>query len=233
MNTVTSETSVRTHVNDNHECDTSQSTLDLEYIKEITSYRIDGSAWFRSSTDPRWELHNMVGKMPIFWPLTRDPANRWGSSEALFQASQYTSDAQCLPASAAPGRNPFVRERIRQTSSPLWAKRTQKCAIAKGLVRKDWEAEDVQIKSMLWVLELKLFWNPETFGQVLAATGDRPIIELLNPKRKRDFFWGAVDDCAGGCRGCNVLGKLLMDVRSRLESVKRGEFTFPGGFLLP
>lgn len=205
----------------------------LDELKATTVYRTDSVAWFRSSKDSLWELHNTAGQMELWWPLKREPVNRWRSSEQLYHASKYGSDVQCLPDSPKPGDSPFVRERIRAHTSPLFAKGTQKKAEKLGLVRKDWEAEDVKIKSMLWVLELKLFWNQFAFGKVLASTGSVPIVELLRAGREKDAFWGAVDKGDGTCVGQNVLGKLLVDVRSRMDAVKRGKFSFPDGFLLP
>lgn len=106
---------------------------------------------------------------------------------------------------------------------------TQKCAEKAGLVRKDWESQEVRIKSMLWVLELKLYWNPMPFGKVLADSGTLPIVEVSS---KTDF-WGASERPDGTLVGSNVLGKLLADLRSRMDAVKRKQFTFPDGFLLP
>jgi predicted NAD-dependent protein-ADP-ribosyltransferase YbiA (DUF1768 family) len=207
--------------------------INCEELKAVTVYRLNSVAWFRSSEEQFWQLHNTAGKMEIYWPLIQEPANRWRSSEHLYHASKYSADVQCMPKDSKPGDTPFVRERIRNHSSPLYAKATQKCAVAAGLVRKDWETEEVRIKAMLWVLELKLFWNPFTFGKTLATTGDLPIVELLRPGREKDSFWGAVDKGDGTCVGQNVFGKLLVDVRSRMDAVKRGQFTFPDGFLLP
>ena len=82
---------------------------------------------------------------------------------------------------------------------------------------------------MLWVLELKLYWNQSTFGEKLMATGNLPIVEIST----KDDFWGCKEVSAGCLVGLNVLGKLLMDVRSRMDMVKRGQFTYPNGWLLP
>jgi len=82
---------------------------------------------------------------------------------------------------------------------------------------------------MLWVLELKLFWNPETFGDELRKTGKRPIVEIS----RKDDFWGCKVVGRGQLRGENHLGRLLMKVRGRMTKILRGKFTYPHGFLLP
>lgn len=110
------------------------------------------------------------------------------------------------------------------------AKMTQKCAVKAGMVRKDWEDEklEIRIHSMLWVLELKLWCNPRTFGSVIKSTGDLPIVE----KSRKDDFWGAKEN-GGVLVGSNVLGKLLTLLRDeKYDQVRNREFTYPGGFLI-
>jgi predicted NAD-dependent protein-ADP-ribosyltransferase YbiA (DUF1768 family) len=192
----------------------------INQLKEVVRHRKDATAWFFSKDNPRWPLSNMAGQMPVYWPLQRDNANFWNASEQLYQASKYGSDVVCLPKDADYKTEPYVRRRIRAQKAARGAKMTQKCAVSAGLVRKDWEdaVEEVRIKSMLWVLELKLYWNPLTFGRELKETGDLPIVEIST----KDGFWGCKEPEAGVLLGSNVLGKLLSDVRSRLDAVKRG-----------
>ena len=201
--------------------------LNLDEFKELTVYRKDSSAWFRKKADPRFELSN-IPTFEIFWPLLREPANRWPTSEHLYQASKYDSKVQCLPESN-PNADPFVRNRIKAEKTALGAKGTQKCAVKAGFVRKDWETNEIRIQSMLWVLELKLYWNSQTFGRILAATGTLPIVEVSS----KSDFWGAKEQPNGNLTGRNVLGKLLTHLRPRMDAVKKGQFTFPDGFLLP
>lgn len=166
--------------------------------------------------------------MPIFWPLAQQPENRW-NSEQLYQASKYATDVECYKKDAASSDDPCVRNRIRAQRGPRGAKMTQKCAEKAGLVRSDWEGRDgVRLKSMLWVLELKLFWNPSTFGATLARTGTKPIVEVS----AKDAFWGC-KRVGNYLVGQNHLGRLLMKVRARRKQIRRGEFTYPDGFLLP
>lgn len=71
-------------------------------------------------------------------------------------------------------------------------------------LRDDWEAVKVEI--MYQLLKQK-FSNPELAEQ-LKATGDK---ELIEGNTWNDTFWGV---CKG--TGQNMLGKLLMRVRSEL-----------------
>ena len=195
----------------------------------MQSYRKTEVAWFCSKDDPRWEFSNMAGAMPIYWPLQRTATNRWNSTEQLYQASKYGTEVMCVPESN-PGVHPNVRKRIRESTNARGAKMTQKCAVSAGLVRADWEGpEEVRLKAMEWVLELKVYWNRDTFGQALRDTCERVIVELST----KDAFWGCKAQADGTLVGENQLGKLLMGVRSRLPQIVKGEFTQPEGFLLP
>lgn len=125
--------------------------------------------------------------------------------------------------------DPCVRNRIRKDKTPRGAKITQESAEKAGLVRDDWgPPSEVRLKSMNWVLELKLYWNPETFGRVLNETGDLPIVEISG----KDSYWGCRDEGDGRLVGENYLGRLLMRVRNHAAEVTEGKFTSPKGFLL-
>lgn len=167
-----------------------------------------------------WPLSNMAGGMEIYWK-----GINFSSSEHLYQACKYLPDVECLPKKAAGPVEPNVRKRILAARSPLLAKWTQKCA--KELVRPDWD--EIKIACMLWVLELKLRWNPKTFGEVLKKTGDRTIVE----KSSKDDFWGCTQTDWRTLEGENHLGRLLVRVRENYDRiVKYGELTHPEGFLI-
>lgn len=186
-------------------------------------------AWFYSKTNPRWELSNMASGMPIYWPTEKLPENLWYSSEQLYQASKYPTSLM-YPQSPESKSDPCVRNRIRKDKNPRGAKITQQSAADSGLIRSDWnEPEKVRLKAMLWVLELKLFWNPDTFGRVLKETGDLPIVEISS----RDDYWGCRETINQQLVGQNYLGHLLMRVRTTMPSILEGKFTFPDGHLLP
>ncbi|MGA2222982.1 MAG: NADAR family protein [Syntrophobacteraceae bacterium] len=126
-----------------------------------------------------WLLSNMAGGMEIFWK-----GLGFYSSVQLYQACKYLPDVECIPKSATEPVEPNVQKRILASKNPMAAKMTQKCAYKDGLMRRDWE--EIKVECMLWVLELKLRWNPKTFGEVLKKTGDRTIVQ----KSSKDTFWG-------------------------------------------
>ncbi|MCX6952534.1 MAG: NADAR family protein [Verrucomicrobia bacterium] len=195
----------------------------------MLTYKKSDVAWFFTKTSPRWELSNMSVGFPIYWPLERKPENLWYSTEQLYQASKYSTAVMCLPSPSSKA-DPCVRNRIRKDPTPLGSKITQDCAVKAGLVRKDWEAPtEVRLKSMAWVLELKLHFHPDTFGRVLRETGDQPIVEIST----KDEFWACLNQPNGELKGENYLGRLLMRLRGRMPQVTNGEFTFPDGHLLP
>ena len=196
---------------------------------ELKTYLKDEVAWFYTKTSPRWELSNMSSGMPIYWPLEKVSANLWNSTEQLYQASKYSTSVMCLPSPTSKG-DPSVRNRIRAAKSPLGSKITQESANDAGLMRDDWKSpSEVRLKSMTWVLELKVFWHPDTFGRTLKETGNLPIVEISS----QDDFWGCLQKPGQRLVGENYLGRLLMRVRNRIPEISEGRFTFPKGFLLP
>ena len=206
----------------------SKRTLNGEIIYNIMIYNKKEVAWFKTKNDRNWELSNMAGGMPIYWPLEQNKANLWNSSEQLYQASKYDEDTVCLPASNDWGE-PNVRKRIFSQKNPRGAKMTQKCAVKAGLVRKDWDSEEeIRIKAMVWVLELKLYWNRKTFGKILAETQAQDIVEVSG----KDSFWGCIEKRDNELVGENNLGKVLMDLRARSSDIIDGHFTYSDGFLL-
>ena len=79
-------------------------------------------------------------------------------------------------------------------------------------IRPDWE--EVKIDAMAYTLAVKLAQHPDEFGAALGETQGRAIVE----KSYRDEFWGARPSPDGATlNGCNVLGKLLTELRDLLE----------------
>jgi predicted NAD-dependent protein-ADP-ribosyltransferase YbiA (DUF1768 family) len=202
--------------------------IHLGISTEVRTVHRAAVSWFHSKRDPFWHLSNMSGGHPLFWPMQQLPENRWRSSEHLYQACKYAADAEGI-SEVSGSRILNIRKRIQAQASPRGAKMTQKCGVTLGLVRPDWE--EVKVAAMLWVLELKLYWNGTNdsgFYRDLTLTGNTPIVEVS----RKDDFWGMRAQPNGDLVGRNVLGQLLVSVRSRKEAIIRGGFTYPQGFLL-
>ena len=186
-------------------------------------YNVNSVAYFFSKDEQPafWPLSNMAGGMEIFLGK-----NRFHSSEQLYQACKYLPDVECIPESAKGPVESRVQKRILDSKNPRAAKMTQKCAVKAGLVRPDWE--DIKVDCMLWVLELKLKWNADTFGKVLKSTGSKMIVE----KSEKDGFWGCKQN-GGAFEGENQLGRLLVKVKDNFDRiVKERKLTHPDGFFI-
>ncbi|GAA4053179.1 NADAR family protein [Flavobacterium cheonanense] len=118
------------------------------------------------------------------------------TSEALYQACRFPD-------------YPEIQEEIIKQKSPMAAKMKSKPHRLK-CTRADFEEEKVAI--MYWCLRVKLACNPNGFGHLLKKTGTRPIVEVSH----KDLFWGTKEDKSNpnNVIGVNVLGQLLMELRS-------------------
>jgi ribA/ribD-fused uncharacterized protein len=138
------------------------------------------------------ELSNMASRFPLTIDGTTVP-----SSEALYQACRFP-------------HLPKVQELILDQKSPMTAKMVSKPYRAQS--RSDWD--DVRVAIMKWCLRVKLLQHWREFGEILLRTGDGPIVE----QSSKDPFWGAIADKSGQVlKGTNVLGRLLMELRSSLR----------------
>lgn len=117
----------------------------------------------------------------------------WMTSEHTYQAAK-----TCL-------NDPVGREIIRQAETPGKAK----CLGRTIKIRPDWE--EVKVPVMRAILKAK-FSNP-VLAAKLIATGD---LELVEGNSWGDREWGCVRDEDGDWAGKNLLGKLLMEIRSQL-----------------
>jgi len=122
------------------------------------------------------------------------------SAEHLYQACRFP-------------HHPQLQLDIINEPNPMKAKWIAKANI--NLTRQDWD--NVRYKIMQWVLEIKLSQNWETFGNLLLATDNKPIVEAT----PTDKVWGAVKS-GNTYTGINALGRLLMFVRERY--VKTNEY---------
>lgn len=125
----------------------------------------------------------------------------WNTAEALFQALRFTERSE-------------VRKLIRAEKSPMSAKMVAK-ANADKMVVVPCSSEDVA--NMTKVVQLKLLFHSDLKMELLR-TGDKTIVEDVSsrPGSGNHRFWGAalVD---GEWVGENALGKIWMDVRSKLR----------------
>lgn len=77
--------------------------------------------------------------------------------------------------------------------------------------RSDWD--EVKVSIMRHALRLKLMWNRPKMLALFDASGEMPIVE----HSFRDTFWGTMVDDHGRLVGKNVLGRLLMELRTEVR----------------
>ena len=150
---------------------------------EVCGFRYSAAEW--------GELSNFF---PLAVPIAAGP---WlfATSEALYQAAKFAA-------------RPDVQRRIAEAPTPKAA-----AAIGRtpGLgIDPAWNAQRVNV--MRWALRMKREANRVAIDAVLAATGDRPIVEVST----RDAWWGA-RPVAERYEGRNVLGRLWMELRQQLR----------------
>ena len=126
----------------------------------------------------------------------RDPikwkGRLWRTAEHAFQAAK--------------ARRESDRDKIQRCGLPSMAKR-----IGRQIdLRPDWE--EVKDAAMLSVLRAKFSSPNHAMAAMLLATGDAELIEGNN---WGDTYWGQVNG-----KGRNVLGKLLMRVRSEIAEAR-------------
>ncbi|MXX81037.1 MAG: NADAR family protein [Chloroflexi bacterium] len=152
-------------------------------------YRTSKVASFRKTRESWGGLSNMASGFPLKVGPVEVP-----SSEALYQACR-SPDI------------PLVQHRIVSQKSAMKAKMVRRPY--EEFTRDDWD--EVRVPVMDWCLRLKLSQHIQSFGDLLWATGDRPIVENSH----RDDFWGAIPQ-GDSLVGLNVLGRLLMRLRREL-----------------
>jgi type I restriction enzyme S subunit len=144
---------------------------------------------FRKTREQFGGLSNMAADYPV-----RLGDTELLTVEALYQACRF------------PDR-PDVQARILRERSPMSAKRIAR--IEASSTRADWMR--VRPTVMRWCLRVKLGCAWTKFSELLLSTEDRAIVEFS----PRDTFWAAVPIEDGRLlEGCNVLGRLLMELRN-------------------
>lgn len=151
--------------------------------------------YFYNRDEPYYEFTNFfVPKVPI-----QLDGKQWKTTEHYFQAQKFIG-------------TPYV-EFIRKLDRPREAfEMSRKPSVARWM-RKDWE--NVKCKIMYKALLAKFISNP-SLRVKLASTGDRHLVE----HSPNDGFWGDGYYAYGG-RGKNMLGILLMDVRTHIKSTHK------------
>jgi type I restriction enzyme, S subunit len=147
---------------------------------------------FKKTKEAFGGLSNMAGGFPV---KINDISIL--TSEALYQACRFP-------------HLPDVQKLIITQKSPMTAKMVGKPYRKES--RSDWDM--VRVNIMRWCLRVKLACNWYEFGELLHATGEKPIVE----DSRKDRFWGAVAENEETLVGSNVLGRLLMELREELKS---------------
>ena len=154
-----------------------------------TIYKASSVVVFKKTKEVYGGLSNMAAGFPI-------KINGVGilTSEALYQACRFP-------------HLPDVQKAIISQKSPMAAKMVGKPY--RSQTRADFE--DVKVDIMRWCMHVKLAQNYLTFERLLLSTKNKEIVEDSH----KDRFWGAVRDKEDPkiLRGCNVLGKLLVELR--------------------
>lgn len=151
-------------------------------------WHAENAVIIRKGSDPFGELLNMTRGFPLTWD-----GRVWKSSEALYQAARFPDNFQ-------------LQEEIRNATNGFTAKLVAKAH--KSETRAGWD-DHINVRAMRQVLGIK-YTQHEKIRELIAGTGTRDIIEWST----RDQFWGAKQLNGSVFEGQNILGKLLMDLRT-------------------
>ena len=131
---------------------------------------------------------------PLAVPIVAGPWS-FNSSESLYQAAKFPA-------------HPHVQQRIADAAT---AREAAAIGRTPGLgIDPGWN--DRRVDVMRWVVRMKREANQAEIDTLLAATTDRPIVEVST----RDPWWGA-RPVADRYEGNNVLGRLWMELREQLR----------------
>ncbi len=154
----------------------------------------NGGAEFMKVSEPKvinfYRVSDEFGCFSNFAASPIELAGRvWPTVEHYFQAQKFMEIAH--------------QEGIRLTKSPMIAARMGRDR--KKPLRADWESVKVDI--MTEAVRAK-FTQHQDMREILLSTGDAILVEHT----KNDKYWGD----GGDGTGKNVLGKILMEIRSEL-----------------
>ncbi|OYU15221.1 MAG: hypothetical protein CFE37_06535 [Alphaproteobacteria bacterium PA4] len=158
---------------------------------QLRTYQAKDVVRFRKTAEEFGGLSNMAPGFPVVVL-----GHRIRTSEALYQACRFP-------------HMPEVQRMILNEGSPMTAKMRSKPYRTDS--RPDWD--DVRVKVMKWCLRVKLIYNWHKFSELLLSTGERAIVE----DSRKDNYWGATPQDDETLNGQNVLGRLLMDLRTKLR----------------
>ncbi len=164
---------------------------------ESRTYVRSESVVFLKTQEAFGGLSNMCAGFPL-----KINGVRILTSEALYQACRFPD-------------HPNIQDLILNDKSPMGAKMVAKKYRAQ--TRLDWD--DVRVEIMWWCLKIKLVQNWKSFGELLLAPADKPIVEQSG----KDPFWGALVTGDDTLKGVNVLGQLLMKLREEFKSDRRDQ----------
>ncbi|MDD9991541.1 MAG: NADAR family protein [Rhodospirillales bacterium] len=143
-------------------------------------------------TKAAWGAFSNFQPLPL--PIVAGPWT-FRFSESLYQACK-------VPA------HPAIQQRIAEAPT---AREAAAIGRTPGLgIDPGWNAQRVDV--MRWVLRCKREANRDEIDALLAATGERPIVEVST----RDPWWGA-RPVADRYEGHNVLGRLWMELRQHIR----------------
>ena len=133
----------------------------------------------------------------------------WLTAEALFQALRFPMDA-------VNDKGENIRELIRAQRSPMAAKMKAKSSKAQMIIKP---MGDEDLKNMKMELRLKFKCNCNPLERNLLATGDSFIVEDCSKRTGGSgLFWGAKRLPDGTWKGTNMLGQLLMELRTEIRN---------------
>lgn len=143
---------------------------------------------FAKTTGEFGGLSNMAPNYVLFVNEINIP-----NAEALYQACKFTF-------------YPEIQRKIIEEKNPMLSKKISRQYQA--YVRSDWE--QIKFLVMEWCIRLKLLQNWEKFGGLLRRSGSTAIVEYSS----KDDVWGALPKENDILEGQNVLGRLLMKIRT-------------------
>lgn len=159
-----------------------------------TKYCVQECAVFRRTDDEFGGFSNMSRAFPL-----KIYGTRIRTTEHLYQAMRFP-------------QSPEIQSEVLEAKKPRAAKLVARAH--DDLTRDDWF--EVRVNIMRWCLSIKLAQHLTRFGELLDASGSRPIVEFS----KRDSFWGAAPDGDRQLVGQNVLGQLLDECRLKLRQAR-------------